>query len=97
MSFGTFVADRGPPYRICDIFDEVGSVYDLADGRDIFVVSVSLSHLVLLLDVISHKGHSYFDTGAYCMKYVKIFLALNLAIENKERSTEMSQTLLLYN
>ena len=23
MSFITFVADRGPPYRVCDIFDEV--------------------------------------------------------------------------
>ena len=26
MSFNTFVAERGPPYRICDIFDEVGCV-----------------------------------------------------------------------
>jgi len=23
MSFSTFVAERGPPYRVCDIFDEV--------------------------------------------------------------------------
>jgi len=23
MSFMSFVADRGPPYRVCDIFDEV--------------------------------------------------------------------------
>jgi len=23
MSFNTFVAERGPPYRVCDIFDEV--------------------------------------------------------------------------
>jgi len=25
MSFSTFVAERGPPYRVCDIFDEVSS------------------------------------------------------------------------
>jgi len=23
MSFSTFVAERGAPYRVCDIFDEV--------------------------------------------------------------------------
>ena len=23
MCFSTYVADRGPPYRICDLFDEV--------------------------------------------------------------------------
>ena len=23
MSFNSFVSDRGPPYRVCDIFDEV--------------------------------------------------------------------------
>jgi len=23
MSFSTFVAERGPPYRVCDMFDEV--------------------------------------------------------------------------
>jgi len=26
MSFSTFVAERGPPYRVCDIFDEVRQV-----------------------------------------------------------------------
>lgn len=26
MSFSTFVAERGPPYRVCDIFDEVGCI-----------------------------------------------------------------------
>ncbi|BFZ05320.1 hypothetical protein BsWGS_08359 [Bradybaena similaris] len=25
MAFGTFVAERGPPYRVCDIFDEVSA------------------------------------------------------------------------
>lgn len=24
MGFSAFVAERGPPYRVCDIFDEVG-------------------------------------------------------------------------
>lgn len=23
MAFSAFVAERGPPYRVCDIFDEV--------------------------------------------------------------------------
>ena len=23
MAFGGFVSERGPPYRVCDIFDEV--------------------------------------------------------------------------
>lgn len=26
MSFNTFVSERGPPYRVCDIFDEVCNV-----------------------------------------------------------------------
>ena len=26
MSFNTFVSERGPPYRVCDIFDEVISL-----------------------------------------------------------------------
>ena len=26
MGFGAFVAERGPPYRVCDIFDEVTSL-----------------------------------------------------------------------
>ena len=26
MSFGAFVTERGPPYRVCDIFDEVSTV-----------------------------------------------------------------------
>ena len=25
MSFNMFVGDRGPPYRVCDIFDEVSN------------------------------------------------------------------------
>ena len=29
MSFSTFVAERGPPYRVCDIFDEVSSTSKL--------------------------------------------------------------------
>lgn len=27
MSFNTFVSERGPPYRVCDIFDEVSIVF----------------------------------------------------------------------
>ena len=26
MSFNTFVGERGPPYRVCDIFDEVNNI-----------------------------------------------------------------------
>lgn len=26
MSFNAFVSERGPPYRVCDIFDEVNFV-----------------------------------------------------------------------
>lgn len=31
MAFGTFVAERGPPYRVCDIFDEVSVMFCRGD------------------------------------------------------------------
>ena len=33
MGFNTFVSERGPPYRVCDIFDEVSITLDRGNAR----------------------------------------------------------------
>ena len=45
MGFNSFVSERGPPYRVCDIFDEVRFV--LFKHVNLFDISLSLRNDIL--------------------------------------------------
>ena len=56
MGFNSFVSERGPSYRVCDIFDEVSrSEYSLYD-KLIFIFLLILSYWnVILLAHLSQR------------------------------------------
>ena len=52
ISFLSFVANRGPPYRTCDLFDQV-CVNDLLRLNIHVYIHVSILNILIFLNLIS--------------------------------------------
>lgn len=62
MSFNTFVTERGPPYRVCDVFDEVfAAMQDVLDNEEAH--PDRLHH-----DICDLAGQLYLNVSARVLK-----------------------------
>lgn len=63
MAFAGFVSERGPPYRACDLFDEVSWCFTFKQlyyiATDIFYTDVVILHLFNKLSIMIDSSQKH--------------------------------------